>query len=181
METKKCFKCGKILPITEFYKHPKMADGHLGKCKECTKTDTIKNYNKKREDSEFVEKERIRGREKYERLYKPDYLRNVCNFDTPYKPLVSNKHTSRYLRSLGYNTDGKEAHHWNYNEPKQIFLLTTEAHHRIHQFVIVNYDDGFCYTLDGIKLNTITETINYYKKIFEKFNISEDLILIDYS
>jgi hypothetical protein len=37
--SKTCFKCGKTLPLTEFYKHNKMKDGHLGKCKECTKND----------------------------------------------------------------------------------------------------------------------------------------------
>ena len=40
---KTCFKCGACKPLVEFYKHPKMVDGHLGKCKCCTKADVKKN------------------------------------------------------------------------------------------------------------------------------------------
>lgn len=37
MDQKKCKRCGRILPIDEFYKYAKMADGHLSYCKDCTK------------------------------------------------------------------------------------------------------------------------------------------------
>lgn len=33
--TKKCKKCGRELPLSEFYKHKRTADGHLSTCKEC--------------------------------------------------------------------------------------------------------------------------------------------------
>jgi len=36
---KTCFKCGRTLPVEEFYRHAGMADGCLGKCKGCTRLD----------------------------------------------------------------------------------------------------------------------------------------------
>lgn len=64
-----CFKCGAEKPLSQYYKHPKMSDGHLNKCKDCTKTDVklhrednlerIKEYdrnrpNKKEKDAKWA-------------------------------------------------------------------------------------------------------------------------------
>jgi hypothetical protein len=36
---KTCFKCGGVKPLDDFYRHARMGDGHLNKCKDCTRHD----------------------------------------------------------------------------------------------------------------------------------------------
>ena len=50
---KTCFKCNEIKPLTEFYKHKKMADGHLNKCKTCSKLDVKINSEKVGNEYDF--------------------------------------------------------------------------------------------------------------------------------
>jgi hypothetical protein len=69
---KTCFKCRVEKPLTEFYKGVRMNDGHVGKCKECNKSDVNQNrkdniahykaYDKKRGFRETdIKKIRARG------------------------------------------------------------------------------------------------------------------------
>lgn len=175
--TKVCFKCGKEKPLSDFYKHPQMSDGHLNKCKECTKEEARRDYNKNAKDASWVEKERARGREKYHRLgYKDRDWNNKTRRDFK---VSGNVH--RDLGNIGININGKEAHHWNYNRLRSVILLTPLAHHRIHQYVKASRSDKYLYTLDGECLDTEEKTIEYYNKVFKQYpDLDEKLEIINF-
>ena len=150
-----------------------MGDGHLNKCKDCTKKDAKKDYERKSADEEWMAKERIRGREKFKRLgYAGRFKsqRAIC-------PQGAN--LSKSLKARGIDTKGKEAHHWNYNNPKSVFLISKKAHKRIHLHMTVNRDDKYCYTDDGKRIETPEQAATYYRAILDEYGMTENLNVIN--
>lgn len=141
-ETKVCFKCVTEKPLSEFYKHKGMPDGHLGKCKECTKKDVREKYAENFKNPEYAERQRERGRDKYERL-------GYVNRKTAHE---ENKCSSRFLRSRGVDTTGLEIHHWNYNNKNDVFILDRRLHKFIHKSLIFD-NISKCFLSNGILID----------------------------
>lgn len=173
MDTKKCFKCGIEKPISEFYKHSSMKDGRLNKCKECTKKDVHIQYSILSKDEKYMDKQRLRGREKFKRLGYANRsfkkVRSIC-------PLEAN--ISRRLRNRGYDTKNKEAHHWNYNLPYSVILLSRKAHRCIHRNITVNYSDKYCYTKSGDIIDTEEKAVSIFCSILKKNGINENIEIL---
>lgn len=153
METKICFKCGQEKPLSEFYRHPKMADGHLNKCKACTRSDVSKNYEKNIQSEEYVEKERERGRDKYRRLYAGVVEKNHTH--------TENSTTRRDLRKRGVEIEaGMEIHHWNYNKRLSVFVLTAREHKKVHRGLVYDENSG-CFKNGEVLLDTAEKHRQY--------------------
>lgn len=129
---KKCFKCGEVKNLSAFYKHKAMSDGHLNKCKECTKEDVKE---RRRTNPKVQEYDRLRGNRQ-----DPDYLKQ-------YREKYPNKYKAHNLVNNGIR-DGKissknsceecfsefsvEAHHDDYSKPLDVRWLCALCHKRWH-------------------------------------------------
>lgn len=165
-EAKVCFKCDKMQPLSEYYKHPKMGDGLLGKCKTCTKEDAKKQTEINTSTPEGLEKERERHRDKYHRLgYKEQQLE--WDKDKPWKKTTVYKS----LRANFYKDLDRdfELHHWNYNEDylKDVFILNIKDHKNLHNHLTLNVEKRIFYLEDG----TYLETKEKHKAFIEQLQI----------
>ena len=159
--TKICFRCGIEKPITDYYKHNQMKDGHLNKCKACTKKDSIKRHHEKSKDNEWVESERERAKEKYHRL---NYLEKQKKIDAckPWKRSSKYKNLHRKFKIM----KGCEIHHWNYNDEfiEDFFILTTKTHRNWHRFIKLDTDRLIFIGLHGEVLDTKEKHSLYINK-----------------
>lgn len=139
---KQCFKCGQVKPLYEFYKHKQMLDGHLNKCKLCTKKDVRSKYEYNKKSDSYINKERKRGRDKYYRLY-----RGTGKSSKDRKINYINKYPEKYRAALASSKiktfiDGMEKHHWSYNEEhySDLIFLTKKEHMKAHRFIVYDQE-----------------------------------------
>lgn len=144
---KQCFKCGRTLDLSEFYKHPNMADGHLNKCKECARKYSIKNRNDKIDYYREYDKkrmyapQRIKAREEYAKSEAGKKVR----YKTTKKYRTKHPERAKIYRDCEKTLNNPhicsqcggdimvEAHHDNYNEPFKVRWLCRLCHRQWHK------------------------------------------------
>lgn len=130
---KSCFKCGEVKPLTEYYKHGQMKDGHLNKCKTCTKQDVHIH----RHDSPSREKILAYDRERGNRQNK-EYVREYRErYPKKYKAhcMINNAIRTKKLFREPCAVCGKgdtDGHHDDYDKPLNVRWLCSEHHRQWH-------------------------------------------------
>lgn len=138
---KTCFKCNQEKPLTEFYKHPKMSDGRLGKCKECAKRDVHKRFNQMKSNPEWRKKEKARQREKYHRLgykekHRPTAARRKVSTDE-YRRKYPEKYRAMNRAEKIPAPLNCHRHHWSYREEhhRDVIFVSMPEHYKAHRFL----------------------------------------------
>ncbi len=146
---KTCFKCKQVFSLDEFYTHPRMADGHLNKCKTCTKADTAARVAKKSQDPIWIEQEiercrlkmrKARANRKY--VFTPEQNRDK---DRKYRAKYPEKHQAKLLVRRAIQNGSltrcncqicdnpdSEAHHEDYSKPLEVIWLCPKHHAERH-------------------------------------------------
>ena len=170
---KECIKCGETKPLSAFYKHKQMKDGHLNKCKSCCKSEAKEKERENRENPDWVKKQRKRGREKYHRLnyrdkYKPspeDKKKAIQRYKKKYPEKVAARNKTSHMKP---EVKGNHLHHWSYNEEhfKDVIELSEKDHNTVHTFMVYNQKKKMYETLNGVLLDTREKHEKYINQFF---------------
>ena len=147
MRTKQCFKCNQVRPLTEFYRHSQMGDGHLGKCKECAKKDVRENYARRR--ARYSEYERRRNQTPERRASMQEYQQRHRRYaPEKHKAVQSVNNAIRDKRLFREHcevcgSENAQAHHDDYSKPLEVRWLCFKHHRALHGQVVVTMNERY--------------------------------------
>lgn len=177
MKTKTCFKCNIDKALSEYYKHPQMGDGHLNKCKICTKKDTKNITDKLISTPEGLQKERKRHRDKYFRLGYKDLHKPSKDSKKKTMDLHKLKYPEKVrAKSFSYNKikpiiKGNQLHHWSYNKEHytDTIELSITEHNKLHRYIIYDQERMMYRRCDNLELlDTKEKHLEFYNSLISK-------------
>ena len=152
-DMKQCFRCKEIKPISSFYRHRQMADGHLGKCKGCTRVDTKKNRMGRLEYYLAYDRARANmpdrvtarksysmtsaGRESHRRAHRKQRNKPGWKLKSKAYNMVKRSVDSGNMARLPCEVCGSinniQGHHDDYDKPLSVIWLCSQHHAERHK------------------------------------------------
>jgi len=134
---KRCFKCGEEKPRDQFYAHPKMSDGLLGKCKDCARkdirahrlenADAVRTYDRQRNSNP----DRAAARKRRQREYRINTPERRAAHVAVGNAIRDGRLEKRPCAFCG-DSGRVEAHHHDYSKPLDVTWLCSPCHRRFH-------------------------------------------------
>jgi len=170
---KKCKKCGVTKSLEDYYRANGMKDGLASECKSCVKIKERNRVSILRNDIVWLEKERLRCRNKQRKS--PKYIRDPEKLRAKYlsyNAAYPEKQLSRNATRNMIVECGCQNHHWSYNEEhyRDIISLTVRDHNKAHRYMV--YDqERFMYrrSTDNVLLDTKEVHQDWINHILENF------------
>lgn len=135
---KRCFKCNQEKELDDFYVHKAMKDGHLNKCKECTKRD-VKQYREDNSETlQVYEKYRsqLPHRKELDKLIHQRWKKQFPERRKAHEILGNAVRDGKVVPQVCFICGNKaEAHHPDYSRPLDVVWLCSKHHKETHKLV----------------------------------------------
>ena len=122
MNEKRCFKCGEVKPLSEFYVHAQMKDGHINKCIECTKAERKQHEAK---EPAAIYQTRLKTFSK-----RPTKRNGYKLIEAALKAKVITRPHNCTICNKPDTESRIEAHHYDYTKPLEVTWLCPECHYQ---------------------------------------------------
>lgn len=136
--SKVCFKCGETKPLCEFYKHPQMADGHLNKCKSCTKRDVGQYRTENIDKVRAYDRQRAKLPERAKKMLaqaakwrSADLRRSKCHSAVA-RAIRNGTLQHKPCEWPGCTREDSYAHHESYDRPLDVIFYCQPHHKKRH-------------------------------------------------
>ena len=170
-KTKNCIHCKEEKPLGDFYAHPRMSDGHLGKCKQCCKSLQVKRYHRLMDNEVWAASETKRNRLKSRKLRANGLGKSKKSFlqNKSYQSKYPEKYEARIMaQRIEPKVRGNHLHHWSYNKEhfSDVIELSVKEHYLLHRFIVYDQERKMYRRADsGVLLDTKERHIDFFKNI----------------
>lgn len=155
--SKECRKCQRVLPLSGYYKHSGMKDGHLNICKECKRSDVssyraenidrIRSYDRNRPNAQ-ERKDRFSKYHKKMMKESPEYAARSASYEEKWHNANREKRAAHTILNNAVR-DGRvskpsscsicgssgiiHGHHTCYTRPIDVIWCCPQCHSNIHK------------------------------------------------